>query len=253
MYDSKTIIPKGSLVLVTGATGFVASHLLGQFLTRGYKVRGTVRDLNQAFWVKDIYQIAIENGNLEIVVVPDLAAPNVFDDAIKGVSVIAHLASVTTYDPDPNKVITPTVDGVKGILEAAAKEPSVKSFVYTGSIMGATFPMVGIDTHVEDDTWNQLAIDMAWAPPPYEPERGAPTYSASKAACEQEVLPFARERKPHYRVNIISPCGILGEPLHKKHTEGPGSWVMELWNGNTAVLDTAPPVVREPLFDDTAH
>jgi uncharacterized protein YbjT (DUF2867 family) len=32
-------------ILVTGATGFIASHVINQLLQRGYKVVGTVRNL----------------------------------------------------------------------------------------------------------------------------------------------------------------------------------------------------------------
>jgi hypothetical protein len=36
-------VPNGSLVVVTGATGFIGSHISDQFLQRGYKVRATTR------------------------------------------------------------------------------------------------------------------------------------------------------------------------------------------------------------------
>ena len=35
-------------VLVTGASGYIASHVVHLLLTKGYKVRGTVRSLNNA-------------------------------------------------------------------------------------------------------------------------------------------------------------------------------------------------------------
>lgn len=37
--DRKVSIPQGSLVLVTGANGFIASHVVKQLLENGYKVR----------------------------------------------------------------------------------------------------------------------------------------------------------------------------------------------------------------------
>lgn len=54
-------------VLVTGATGFVAGHLIQQLLMRGYKVRGTVRDLSKP--EKFAYLSKLQNAaeNLELV------------------------------------------------------------------------------------------------------------------------------------------------------------------------------------------
>lgn len=240
MPEPNASIPKGSLVLVTGATGYVASHVIKQFLVRGYKVRGTVRDLDQASWVKDINKAAVNRGDLELVEVRDLATPNAFDDAVKGVAAIAHLATITSFDPDPNKVVPQTVAGVTNILAAAAKEPSVKEFVFTSSIMAATYPVPGNNTHVGRDTWNKAAVESAWAPPPYEPERAMATYAASKVAAEKELWKFAEGRHVPFNVNVVSPSGILGEPLHKKHAESPAAWVTTLWNGVVAMLEPYP-------------
>jgi len=41
------------------------------------------------------------------------------------------VASTLTLDPDPNKVVSEVLAGIKGILKSAAKEPSVERFVYT--------------------------------------------------------------------------------------------------------------------------
>ncbi|KAM0258914.1 hypothetical protein ACHAQJ_003570 [Trichoderma viride] len=131
MAEPKTSISKGSLVLVTGATGYLASQVVKLFLERGFRVRGTVRDLKSAAWLNDIFKPYADRGDFEMALVPDLAVDHAFDDAMKGVSGVAHIASITTFDPDPNKVVPQTVAGAKSILEAAIKEPSVRAFVYT--------------------------------------------------------------------------------------------------------------------------
>ena len=239
MSSPATTIPVGSWVLVTGATGFVASHVTRQFLKRGYKVRGTVRDLTQASWLVDDghFKSYAENGDLELVVVPDLAADGAFDQAVKGVSAIAHIATIATFDPNPNNVVPPTVAGVTSILKAAAKEESVREIVFTSSIMAAILPLAGDDTRVDRNTWNEAAVQAAWAPPPYEPSRSMLTYAASKVAAEKEVWKFVEENKPHYTVNVICPSGITGEPLHKRHAEPPTHWVTTVFKGDTASLD----------------
>ncbi|KAF6809159.1 hypothetical protein CPLU01_15553 [Colletotrichum plurivorum] len=72
MSSPKTAIPPGSWVLVSGATGHVAAHTVKQFLERGFRVRGTVRDLETAAWlVEDVFKPSADRGDLELVHVPD--------------------------------------------------------------------------------------------------------------------------------------------------------------------------------------
>lgn len=239
MSDLQTTLPKGSLILVTGATGFVASHVTKQFLERGYKVRGTVRDLSSASWLTES-SFSPHTSNLELVTVPDLSTSGAFDEAIKDVDAVAHIATIATLDPNPHNVIPQTVAGVTNILEAAAREPSVKEVVFTSSIMAATFPSPGNDTRVDKDTWNDAATQAAYSPPPYTQERGLATYSASKVAAEKELWRFVKEQKPHFVVNSVNPAGIIGEPLHKKHADTPVAWIPQVYLGNLAVLKPVP-------------
>lgn len=239
MSSPNTTIPVGSLILVTGITGFVASHITKQFLQRGYKVRGTVRDLAHASWlIDDHFSAYAHSGDLELVAVPDLAAENAFDEAVKRVSAIAHLACILSFDPNPHNVIPQNVSGVRAMLTAAAKEPSVRELVFTSSIASATWPGAGNNTWVDRDTWNDAAVEAAWAPPPYEPSRAMMTYAAGKVAAERELRNFVKEKKPDFVVNTICPSGITGAPLHEKHAHNYTSWVAAIFRGDKDLLDT---------------
>ncbi|KAF5230024.1 hypothetical protein FAUST_10047 [Fusarium austroamericanum] len=69
-------IPTGSWILVTGATGFVAGHVIRQFLQRGYNVRGTVRDTAKAQWLIDEhFKPYADSGAFELVTVKDPVGP----------------------------------------------------------------------------------------------------------------------------------------------------------------------------------
>ncbi len=127
-------------------------------------------------------------------------------------------------------MIPQTVAGAVSIMEAALREPSVKEFVYTSSIVAATVPMPGNDTRVERDTWNDMAVQVAWSPPPYDAMRGVFVYMASKVSAEKAVWKFVEEKRPHFTVNAVNPGNIFGYPLHKKHTEGPAAWVDLLYH-----------------------
>lgn len=237
MSDSKSDIPPGSRILITGVNGYVASHIAKQLLSRGYKVRGTVRDLQRSSWlVKDTFKTYAGNGDFELVTIEDFTEENVYDSAIKGVSAIAHVASVVTFEPNPKRVISQTVEAATRIMEAALKEPSVKVVVYTSSIVAATMPVPGNSTHVDRNTWNETAIQLAWAPPPHGDNQGSIVYMASKVEAEKAVWRFVEEKHPLFRVNSVCPAMIMGEPLNESHLQSVGAWVKQLWDGNVSKL-----------------
>ncbi|KAJ4295303.1 hypothetical protein N0V90_007314 [Kalmusia sp. IMI 367209] len=246
----KTTIPKGSLILITGATGFVASHVAKQFLERGYRVRGTVRDLNKASWlVSDVFKVYADQAAFELILVPDFTAENAFSEAVKGVAAIAHVAAATDFDPDPNNVIPQAVTATTSLMEAALRESSILEFVYTSSIVTATMPVPGNSTRVERHTWNDLALQLAWAPPPYEPERGPLVYMASKVAAEKAVWEFSEQKKPRFAVNAICPPAILGEPLDRTHVEVKAAYIKLLAEGKTEFLETMPATLAVNVKD----
>ncbi|KAK3347289.1 putative NAD dependent epimerase/dehydratase [Lasiosphaeria hispida] len=246
MAEPETTIPKGSLVLVTGATGSLATHVIKAFLERGYKVRGTVRDLAKASWlVDDLFKTYADRGDFELAVVRTLADQNAFDEVVKGVSAIAHVASIVTFDSDPNKVIPQTVLGATSILEAALKEPSVREFVYTSSIAAAVMPMLGNSVHVTKDTFNDTAVQLAWA----VPTSGGVVYMASKTEAEKAVWRFVEDKKPHFTVNSVGPSSIIGQPLHKSHVDSAGAWLKQLYDGDRVALTSTPAMYTVDVKD----
>ena len=81
---SATAIPKGSTVLITGANGYIASHVADQVITAGYRVRGTVRSEAKGELMTEVYEKRHGPGKFEAVVVPDMAVDHALDDAVKG-------------------------------------------------------------------------------------------------------------------------------------------------------------------------
>lgn len=86
-------IPQGSWVLVTGISGFIASHLADKLLEAGYKVRGTTRDVKKSSWLTDLFDEKYGKGNFELFPVDDMAAEGAFDEAVKGK--LFHVPTVT--------------------------------------------------------------------------------------------------------------------------------------------------------------
>lgn len=78
------VLPKGSLILVTGANGYVASHVVDQFLRLGYKVRGTVRDSQKNEWVGEYFHERYGTQSFELVEVKDLTDPEALKKTLQG-------------------------------------------------------------------------------------------------------------------------------------------------------------------------
>ena len=77
-------VPRDSIVLVTGANGFLGSHISDQFLHYGYRVRGTVRSLEKNAWLEKHFEEKYGAGCFELVKVADMAAEKAFHGVIKG-------------------------------------------------------------------------------------------------------------------------------------------------------------------------
>ncbi|TVY81218.1 Aldehyde reductase [Lachnellula suecica] len=233
---SAPAIPKGSLVLVTGCNGYIGSNVVDQFLEAGYRVRGTTRSTSKVQGLSALWEKKFGPGQFEVATVGDMSEEGVFDEAVKGVSAVVHVASILTFDPDPNKVIPQVLAGMKGILNSAANEPSVKRFVATSSSTAASAPIPGKKFHMGTDTWNQSDIDKAWAPPPIKEDRAWAVYGASKAQGEKLIWEFVKEKKPHFVVNTVLPNCNFGTILDKNLSASTGDFARSLFKGEKQTL-----------------
>jgi len=80
----ESAIPRGSTVLVTGANGFIASHVADQLLQAGFKVKGTVRSEDKGKLITEIFEKRHGKDAFSYAVVEDMAAEDAFRDAMKG-------------------------------------------------------------------------------------------------------------------------------------------------------------------------
>lgn len=77
-------IPYGSTIVVSGATGFVGSHVIDQALAAGFRVRGTTRDGKKGAWAEEYFKSKYGSDEFDLVEVPVMGAENAFDEAVKG-------------------------------------------------------------------------------------------------------------------------------------------------------------------------
>lgn len=141
----------------------------------------------------------------------------------------------STFDPEPEKVIPPTLAGTKEILEAAAKTPSVKRVVYTSS-SGALRLSTETPFTVTQDTWNHEAIQMATNPAVYatlpDEAKGLVTYCASKTLAEKACWEFVEKEKPHFTLNTVVPNMNTGPTIHPKQPASTSGAFKAAFTGN---------------------
>lgn len=110
-------------VAVTGATGFLGSHICDLLVAAGHRVRAAHRPSSNLRWLQD--------GPVRPVLV-DLADPESLDAFLDGCHAVVHGAGVVMADPVTYERVN--VAGTRLILEAAARTPAIESFVFVSSL-----------------------------------------------------------------------------------------------------------------------
>lgn len=113
--------------------------MLVRLLESGYQVRAAVR--NQAGFdkIKTLKPTLPYIDQLTAIIVPDITISGAYDDAVKGVEYIIHVASpIAASVPDDadfeTELINPAVRGTIGMLESAKRTTWIKRIVITGSV-----------------------------------------------------------------------------------------------------------------------
>ena len=168
--------------LVTGASGFLGSHVARQLVARGEDVRVLLRPSS--------HNRAIGDLSLEYVT-GDLRDPASLERAVKGVQRVFHVAAdYRLWARRKKEIYESNVGGSKNLLEAA-KRAGVEKFIYTSTV--AT-----------------IAVDRPQ--PPNEStdaklEEMVGHYKRSKWMAEREVMNAAREGFPAVVVMPTTPVG----------------------------------------------
>lgn len=117
------------LVLVSGASGYIAGFAIRQLVADGWRVRGTVRSLGRA----DAVRATLGTPGLELVAA-DLNADAGWAEAAAGADHMLHIASpIPMAEPkDAEELIRPARDGALRALRAA-RDAGVKRVVMTSS------------------------------------------------------------------------------------------------------------------------
>ncbi len=201
-------------VLVTGASGFIGSHVVCQLLERGFSVRAMLRDMSLGIMFP-------ENENLEIV------EANLFDieslkSAVSGCEDVIHCAAALYVGAKDVKsdVIDPSIQGVKNLCSVM---DGVKRIVHTSSVAAIRSTEFENGRVFSRKDWCDDASEVRNA------------YGFAKVKAEKIMREWAKEKD--IRLVTIHPSIVFGPIMHKKHLEGSMSYLKHFIKGPPFVID----------------
>nr|XP_036581831.1 aldehyde reductase [Colletotrichum truncatum]KAF6790274.1 aldehyde reductase [Colletotrichum truncatum] len=189
-------VPYGSLIVISGASGFIGSHVADQALAAGYKVRGTTRDVQKNQWIETLFNQKYGKDSFELVAVPDMEVKGAFDKAVEGAAGFVHVANDMQGSRDPKIAIPRAVEGVLNALKSSA-QAGLKRFVFTSSSFAVTQPKPGKVFTLTKDSYNDEAVERV-RQSTYD---GETVYSASKVESERAISKWVKENNCSLVVN----------------------------------------------------
>jgi len=133
------------IVLVTGADGFIGSHLTELLLEKGYKVKALsyYNSFNYWGWLEDIPA----SKNLEIVT-GDVRDPHFCNQLVKGTDIVFHLAALIAIPYSyvaPDSYVDTNIKGTLNICQAAKENGNIRVIQTSTSEVYGTARYVPID------------------------------------------------------------------------------------------------------------
>jgi len=171
------------LVFLTGATGFVGSHVARALAAQGAELRLLIRSSSD---LRNIQELSAER------VTGDLREAASLKKAVAGCDVVVHVAAdYRLWVPDPDEMYRSNLEGTRAILEAA-RENKVRRVVYTSSVSTMGFQSNG---HLANE---ESAVSLANMIGPYK---------RSKFMAEEIALQAGRSGMDVVVVNPTTPVG----------------------------------------------
>ena len=188
------------MILITGGTGLVGSHLLYSLTLLGKKVRALKRSASSIrnVWNTFSYYSDEPEKLFELIEWFEGDIEDVYSmlDAMDGVTEVYHAAALVSFDPKDEKALwKANVEGTGNMVNAAL-EKKISKFCYVSSV--AAVGKEKLNVPITEETYWKLNDTIS-------------NYSISKYSAEQEVW---RANEEGLNVVIVNPSFIIG----------PGNW-----------------------------
>ncbi|MEM6383861.1 MAG: aldehyde reductase [Pseudomonadota bacterium] len=194
-------------VFLTGASGFIAKHIIVQLLDAGFYVRGSVRSLRRSQEVIDAVSPHVKDAeNLQArlsFVALDLAKDDGWEGVMEGCSALLHTASPFPLQQPKNEdeIIRPAVEGTLRALKAA-KDAGIERVVLTSSAVAVMYGELPASKSMYDEAdWSE----------DFHPTQNP--YGRSKTHAEKAAWAFVEEQAPDMKLTTINPVLVAGPAL----------------------------------------
>jgi len=187
-------------VLITGISGFIASHVAQRLLEKGYLVRGTVRSNAKGQKIRESFERAgLDVSGLEIVGA-QLDDDAGWHEAVQDCRYIQHIASPFPLEnPSDREALVPEARaGAQRVLEHGLSA-GIERIVMTSS-MAAMMGQRGrkARTVLTEDDWS----DPAW--------KAMRAYAVSKTRAEISAWAYVKAQNMQERLTTVCPGLVLG-------------------------------------------
>nr|XP_045599701.1 cinnamoyl-CoA reductase 1-like isoform X2 [Procambarus clarkii] len=191
-----------TVILVTGVSGYLGSHIAKLLQEEGYKVRGTVRSLENEAKLEVLRNLVPDAKFPLELVAADLTKDEGWDKAVLDCTKVVHTATLKGTQAESLSEATTK------FLTACAAAKTINRVVLT-SCANAVF---GEPTPEPDKEYNE----ESWT----DPESATiDTYTKSKAVAEKAAWDFVKELPDDqkFELAVINPTLILGPALIEGH------------------------------------
>ncbi|KAJ5761072.1 hypothetical protein N7520_008228 [Penicillium odoratum] len=189
-------------VLLTGGSGFIATHIIEILLARGHSVVTTVRSQQKAQGIlqshPELQKDRLDSFDKAVVSEPPFDA-------------VIHTASPYHFHAkDAKELLDPAIIGTTGILSSVQKyAPSVKRVVVTSSFAAINnIYTAGKEKVYSEADWCPITIEQANQNP-------GNAYRASKTFAERAAWDFMEKEKSSFDLTVINPPLVLGPIAHQ--------------------------------------
>ena len=184
-------LPELKKLLVTGADGFIGSHLVEGLLNKGYQVRAFVfyNSFNSWGWLDTFPKEKLDNID---VITGDIRDPNGVRKAMQGIDMVFHLAALVAIPfsyHSPDSYIDTNIKGTLNVLQAVRDAGCKRVLVTSTSEVYGTAQYVPIDER--------------------HPFQGQSPYSATKIGADRIAESFYRSYNTP--VTIVRPFNTYGQ------------------------------------------
>src|SRR5215475_16177352 len=192
-----------SLVLVTGGSGFIGSHIIIQLLAAGHQARATLRSLKRESEARAMLKEGgVEPGDRLSFVAADLENDAGWPEAVAGCDYVMHVASPfpSNIPRHEDELIVPARGGTLRALRAS-RDAGVKRVTLTSS-----FAAIGYGKKPQNTPFDETS----WTDPDGE---DVLPYAKSKTLAERAAWDFIAGEGGGLELSVVNPVGVFGPVL----------------------------------------